>query len=637
MAPKKNFLTYIQQKYREFIAKKLAGQNEIIAFLAQIAKYHYLKTSIEKKSIHDIKNIDTIRNDEKLQEFFKKYKNMFYSFYQDQQEEIILNNNLYKKTIDWLIEQWNDIDPTNTNKSTNSNLVKIIQTIAKKLSKGPYIDLALGTGRLLENFKLNQTEVDGAAVPLGNNVLKTKTPVDLYNYGFDIDDNALYLADALLNYKNKDVILNFGNNKDNNSIRNVYKSLKYKEWEKEYPVFMFDPPLGTKSIQAHPAEWKNKKEYLDIFKNNSSNDSTSDVLFLANYLFNAPEKSYFIGIFPESVLNNNTKEYPNLRKYLIQNNLNYVISYDRPDSSRLVILVGTKDKTKLNENILLIKIFNQQGINGLSTGIDTKISDDNVAITEALRTSFDIPYFNIQLPSKIKFTATVVKQLSSKELVEKIFQEEKYLLRCSYRIRKFISENIEEEKETNQKVEPKDYWFQKDKSNQGLICKNTFAYINNELDNYRYNFSKIDKDIQDDNLKNFLSQFYIFYQNNRFNLKTGELDFAQAIKNKKNSYNTDKFILYFTDYYENKNMPNFFKNTIYTKIYRTYCEYWILNKNTVSSEKGCKYLNSELSNAVKILTELGLLKKSNLSKITKDEYYIFNCYRPIFKYIDGEY
>lgn len=629
MATKKNFLTYIQQKYREFIAKKLAGQNEIIAFLAQIAKYHYQKTTIEKKSINEIKNNKLLSN------FFKEHNNMFDSFYQNQQEEIALGDNLYKKTIDWLIEEWNNIDPTNTNKSTNSNLVKIIQAVAKKLSNGPYIDLAVGTGRLLENFKLNQTKVDGAAVPIGNSVLKTKTPVDLYNYGFDIDDNALYLADALLNYEDKDVILNFGNYKDNNSIRNVYKNLKFKEWEKEYPVFMFDPPLGTKSIQAHPAEWKNIKDYREIFENTENSDSTTDILFLANYLFNASEKSYFIGIFPESILNNNTKEYPNLRKYLIKNNLNYVISYDRPDSSRLVILAGTKDKTKLNENILLIKIFNQQGINNLSAIIDTKSADNNASITEISRNSFTSPY-DIQLPIKINPEKTD-KQLSLNELKEEIFKKEKDLFRYSYRIRKFIKENIEVNIKLSSEIEPKDYWFQKDESNQGILCKNTFAYIDNKLDNYKYNFSKIYKNLQDDNLKSFLSQFYMFYKSNRFNLKTGELDFAQAIKNKKNNCNAVKFILYFTDYYEKKNMPNFLKNVIYTEVYRIYCEYWILNEKIIYSEKGCKYSNSELSNAVKILTELGLFKKNNLSKIIKDKYYIFNCYRPILKYIDGDY
>lgn len=625
MAQNKTFLAYLQQKYKEFIAQKLASHHQIIAFLAQIAKYHYLKTNIEKKSIHEIKNY------QQIPDFFKTYNKLFYSFYQDQQEEFVLSDKLYKKTIDWLIEQWNNIDPTNTNKSTNKNLVKIIQTTAKKLSKGPYIDLAVGTGRLLENFKLNQTEVDGTAIPINNNVLKTKVSVDLLNYGFDIDDNALYLADALLNYKQTDVVLKFNNYKDNNGIKNVYQHLKFKEWKNEYPVFLFDPPLGTKSIQARPAAWKNSKDYTEIFGNTENSDSTTDILFLANYLFNAPEKSYFIGIFPESILNNNTKEYPNLRKYLIQKNLNYVISYDRPDSSRLVILAGTKDKTKLNKNILLIKIFNQQGINNLSTEIDKKISDDNVAITEAPRNSFSFPY-NIQLPSKIKFTATVVKQLSSKELAEEIFQKEKDLFRYSYRIRKFINENIDTKTDIPKEIEPKDYWFQEQKSEQAQICKAIYTYIESKLDSYKYKFSNVS--MQDDMLKEFLFQLSIFYQNGRFNLKTRDLEFSEVVR-KREKNNMKPFMLFFTDYYKQENMPPFIKNDLYINVYKMYCEFWILNKDVFSLKK--KYLKSEILNAVRILIELGLLKKSKLSTIKKDEYFIFNYYRPKFKNIDGDY
>ena len=634
MATKKTFLTYIQQKYREFIAKKLASQNEIIAFLAQIAKYHYLKTSIEKKSIHDIKNIDTIRNDEKLQEFFKKYKNMFDSFYQNQQEEIALGDNLYKKTIDWLIEEWNNIDPTNTNKSTNSNLVKIIQAVAKKLSNGPYIDLAVGTGRLLENFKLNQTKVDGAAVPIGNSVLKTKTSVDLYNYGFDIDDNALYLADALLNYRDKNpyVKLNFGGYKFNNSIRNVYQSLKFKEWEKEYPVFMFDPPLGTKSIQARPAEWKNINDYREIFGNAENSDSTTDILFLANYLFNAHKKSYFIGIFPESILNNNTKEYPNLRKYLIQKNLNYVISYDRPDSSRLVILAGTKDKTKLNKNILSIKIFNQQGINNLSTEIDKKNSDDNVAITEAPRNSFSFPY-NIQLPSKIKFTATVVKQLSSKELAKEIFQKEKDLFRYSYRIRKFINENIENEIKQEEQPKDKEPWF---KNSENSIAKDLVFFTNYSTFNQELSIGYINNLTSNDytNIKNYFTSLRNLYNNSRLDVEHESINFAEGIKENNNEKRED-FIEKLTKYKWIYTIPPFLKNKMYKDIYKAYCKYWLLNQKEEITGIMNQYSKSEISSGVKLLYNIGILKKLPFEQILKNDLYIYNLYRPSFKFFDG--
>lgn len=626
MAPKKTFLTYTQQKYKEFIAKKLAGQNEIIAFLAQLAKYHYQKTNIEKK------NIGEIKENKLLSTFLNAHNNMFYSFYQDQKEEIDLSDNLYKKTIDWLIDEWNNIDPTNTNHSTNNSLVQIIQTITQKLSKGPYIDLALGTGRLLENLKLKQTEIEGTAIPIGNSILKTKTSVDLYNYGFDIDDNALYLADALLNYKNKDVILNFGNYKDNNSIRNVYKSLKFKELEKEYPVFMFDPPLGTKSIQAHPAEWRNKKEYSEIFKNNSSKDSTSDVLFLANYLFNAPEKSYFIGIFPESILNNNTKEYPNLRKYLIQNNLNYVILYDRPDSSRLVILVGTKDSTKLDENISLIKIFNQKGINNLSSEITTKISDDNIAITEAPRESFDIPYYNVQLPVKMKISVTAVKKHSVKELSDIIYEKEKDIFRYFYRIRKCVNENIFEDNIIQDEQPPIDQvpWY-KDSSSPIAQCLRFFSNSSDKIPQLRFieNFESYNCNM----VKIYFANLLKLYNDSRLDIEHETINCEEEIKNivvKENNY-IEKLIQYKWLY----TIPPFLTNSLYDDIYKAYCQYWLEADIEKISELREKYSKAEISSGVKLLSNVGILKKFPYGQIVKDDFYIYNLYRPSFKFFDG--
>lgn len=631
MQKNKSFFNLIKTKYNEFILKKFAQPQEILAYLAQLTKNHYQKINLKRQGLKDIKqsklNID----------YFKSSNKMFCAFYQSEQESFTISKSEYKKIINWLIETWNNIDVTNTNCSTNDILVQIIQSIAKNISPGPYIDLALGTGKLMENMPL--TKIDARnPIPLGNRIYHRINDIDSYNYGFDIDPNSLYIADALLNYEEETpkVKINFDNYSQNNSIRNVYKNLRFKEWQNKYPVFMFDPPMGTKNIQENPANWKKENTYLKIFDNTNSNESSSDILFLMNYLINGQNNSYFIGLFPISVLNNSTQKYQNLRQYLIKNNLNYVITYDSSLLSRFVVLVGTKDKEKLNDNLEVINILNSHGIKELENIFNAKTNSEykNILLTNIERKNFNNS-FDITIPNKIKESNKEKEKLPAKILSSLILKNERELLKLSQSIYEYLLEtDLPESDDINIEKKEDILWFN--------IAENIEQIPDAKKLNQIYNYTKyisnnsrqlILENIQDSNLKNIFSNLLYLYKQARFDPKTHIINFEQEIT-KKLKVRKDYFVRQFSPLYNKTGFIPFLQtNSIYKDLYETFCEYWILGENNIENFRK-NYNKSQISLAIKVLVEVGLLKPIDSKEILKDDLYIYNSYRPLINFME---
>lgn len=637
MAKKEVFINRLKAVYNDLSLKKIASKEEIIAYLAQLTKNHYQKLHINKLTIENIKSQPLLINN------IDKSDSMFRIFYDTENNELPLSELQYKKAINWLVETWNNLDITNTNHSTNESLVRIIQKVARCISDGPYIDLALGTGKLLENMPLVNIKKQTSNTVLGNNLYKNIQDIDLYNYGFDIDLNVRYLADALLNYQYKLPIvkIEFESRKFNDSIRNDYSNLKFPEWKEKNPVFIFDPPLGAKSIQEHPVFFKNTDLYKKIFKNNEINESSSDILFLINYLINADSKSSFIGIFPESILNNNTKEYPNLRELLIKEYLNYVISYENSNLSRLVILVGTKVKEKLNNDISLIKIYNTEGIKELVNILNSESNyvnaNQNIIKNTISRENFDNLY-RIIMPSRILDKNKIKKVLPLKTLTTQILENEKVILELAYRINNLVQDtNLQENQSDIDYNDNKDniFWFEEE-----VHINTPEAKILNQIKNYisissNINFGKLNTDeIKEDNLKNIFVILLELYKQSRFDPKTLQINIEQTLDNRYR-VRKDYFVRQFADLYLKDSFVPFLNNQIYKDVYNAYCEYWILDENNIDVLRS-NHPKQEIILAVKLLSELGLLKKVINPNTKKDDLYIYNTYRPKINFMEDK-
>ena len=203
---------------------------------------------------------------------------------------------------------------------------EISKNLLKNTKNSVFFDLAVGTGSILENL-----------------------PGDVY--GFDVDGKLAIIAQNYLFFSNEKKI----DIQQRDSIFENVFNFDTSKTSKDFSIFFFDPPMGGNS-RTIPANWSGTN-YQEII-GEGTKKASSEALFLTNYLLNAPNDSYFIGLFPASILFRSNKDYSSLRNYLVKNSLKFIIEVSDTKSSGKIILVGTKNKNKLNENIPVINISN---------------------------------------------------------------------------------------------------------------------------------------------------------------------------------------------------------------------------------------------------------------------------------------
>ena len=212
---------------------------------------------------------------------------------------------------------------------TDDFSVKIMQAFAKKLYKGgTYIDPCVGTGRLLAGL--------GA---------------DKY-YGFDVDRNAIKIADTYLN------LLENSPNRTRLSIKLssenfLYTSMKY-DFDFILPTFIYDPPLNeTLEVNDEKLRYElRNRAYLSYNKNTIP----SEYLFLSKILLeNKDNDLSYITTFLPSFTNGEDKYRQAYRKFLIEGSLIAIVQLNNSTGSNInkLILVGST-KTTPNHPIYLI-------------------------------------------------------------------------------------------------------------------------------------------------------------------------------------------------------------------------------------------------------------------------------------------
>lgn len=212
---------------------------------------------------------------------------------------------------------------------TDDFSVKVMQAFAKKMHKGgTYIDPCVGTGRLLAGL--------GA---------------DKY-YGFDIDRNAIRIADAYLN------LLENNSNRTRLSIKLssenfLYTNMKY-DFDFILPTFIYDPPLNeTLEINDEKLRYElHNCAYLSYNKNTIP----SEYLFLSKILLENKDKDLsYITTFLPSFTNGEDKFRQAYRKFLIEGSLIAIVQLNNSTGSNInkLILIGST-KIAPNHPIYLI-------------------------------------------------------------------------------------------------------------------------------------------------------------------------------------------------------------------------------------------------------------------------------------------
>ncbi|OGI02337.1 MAG: hypothetical protein A2Y25_10385 [Candidatus Melainabacteria bacterium GWF2_37_15] len=424
----------------------------------------------------------------------------------------------------------------------------------------------------------------------------------------------------------------------------------------EKAVYMFDPPLGDKRL--YPKSWKGKVE--SILGQENHGKINSEILFLISFLLNAPDKSYFIGLFPGTFLTTSGRVHYNIRKYLTEKALIGVI---KPKSGH-VLVIGQKgldaqayteysavtiDKELKPEQLELIakelikgKDLNFEQISGYDEDFYVRVLDREKECEEHYA---DIRGYQVFLPS-VKHK--VIKEPTTpNELIKQIDDKEEYIKTKYSGLKTKLSDlKYEEPKEKAEIV-----WF----LDEEKINEDNKSIV--EALNYFYSFEHKDLPIADldkwqslildsrlglyqifDYLKLLFNEGRIRFTDNKV-----EILFAEKVQaNEKPDWNifSDHFQAY--NYDENVEKALSYVDDTTKQIYKDFCEYSLLQnrkepESTLLFSKSIK--KKEIILAFSVLKELGLIFQNDVaeSEVPDRDVMLYHEYLPYHPLKEGRY
>lgn len=528
-----------------------------------------------------------------------------------------------------------------SSRQTDSFTQRVITKIAKLLnSKGPYIDLAVGTGSLLKDF-------------------------DVEVCGDDINPKMVVIARCYLYFYLKDVT--YESLKNDIRLQDSIETFDYSGYKNA--VILFDPPMGDFRLYPKDEKWQN----TGIF-NKIPLKLQSEILFLINFLINAKNNDYFIGLFPENILNKNSYEYNYIRKYLIENSLICVIRV----LTGHVLLIGQKKlDVKKYPDISVIRI--QQPLNSEQLDFITKeiikgknmnyspyfsikpsdvdgniiknydsienYNKDFRSITYAIYKRNDLlkNNFAINLPEKLTYEDLQKKtQDTPQALLKKINDNEEEIKIKFQQINAIVSQ-IQNKEEAQYKFEP---WFNNNKTD---IINNALSYFYS-----KYYFNSLTEDnieswfdfqIRDNVLSENFTNLKILFESRRVILLKNKVKiyFGENKDNLQKDINWMEFYNLF-DPLKDKDLKCIFELTNNDKniklIFENLCHYWMLDKNednTLLKQK--EFPIKEFTRCLKVLESLGLVifdkRKVYTSEEEHSEIDLYKRFIPNIKYIDA--
>ncbi len=262
---------------------------------------------------------------------------------------------------------------------TDSNTIRIVQKIAKLLrNEKPFIDWALGLGSSLIGFDENA-------------------------FGQEISEDMLEIAKANL-------LLN------SVSIDNLKRGDSLETPEFKDGIIFFDPPMGGQHTK--PSEW-NAKRTEDIL-GSKTGKTAPELLFLTSFFLHASKDSYFIGLFPESIISRINNEAVNLRKFLINHSLKGLIKLES-----LVLIVG-------------------KGIDWISEDKAKELNKDDEIPIIRIKSDFSLtPFLSKTFTSFDDFLQQLGKENLLQTYKRKELQKDNYVIELPYEIKDRKPENIQ--------------------------------------------------------------------------------------------------------------------------------------------------------------------------------------------------
>lgn len=530
--------------------------------------------------------------------------NVFYQVCSKQK----INNYLLNKDQEQIIELFkalikeNKLDIANSikqlveNDKKSSNIiptddfsVKIMQLFAKKMYKGgTYIDPCVGTGRLLASL--------GA---------------DKY-YGFDIDRNAIKIADAYLNLierekerKRLDVKLSTENF--------LYTNMKF-DFDFILPTFIYDPPLNEiLDVNDEKLRYElHSRAYLSYNKN----AIPSEYLFLSKILLDSNDKDLsYITTFLPSFTNGEDKFRQAYRKFLVDNSLIAIVQLNNSSGNNInkLILVGCT-RTTLYHPIYLITPKNSKIPDDILNSIAQRcVSGDTIEgnefyeyakIVQTSRSEIEKNGYIINMPQYYdnEIDPNSIKSLD--EIAIEIKNSQKQLYDTNQKLDRLINNlnngisqsfDINNAKTSVKTLTP---WFQEE--------DNDIANALKQFVGVEQNWQECFDEIYTSEVTNYLKNIKILFNDNRLRVKNNKFEIYS--KKEKSEYKNNKSLSEYAfqanqeDPYISSMLKNLSKKQI--KIYNAFIEqhYNDNNKNYFS-----EFTTSEIHSTIGTLKVLGLL------------------------------
>jgi hypothetical protein len=490
---------------------------------------------------------------------------------------------------------------------TEANTIKIVQKMAQLLRNGkPFIDWALGFGNSLIGL-------DGEI------------------FGQDINSDLIEIASANL-------LIN------NVSPKNIQQGDSLESPLKKDGVIFFDPPMGGQHTK--PDKWNDKKTKEIL--GSTTGKTAPELLFLTSFFLHASKDSYFIGLFPESIISKINNEAVNLRKFLIRHSLMGLIKLES-----LVLIVGkgiewisevkAKELSKEDE-IPIIRFKNNFPFASFLS--KTHTSFDNFLCelgTENLKRIYkreelkkdnyviELPY-EINQKEHLSLSEIRIKLESSLSSIQSEYENLNSEIKDDLLIETHRRESEPEAKNTD--------WFLKieDKSdNLKTILKRLYdtriiQEVESNICTLYLELYEIDRV---DYFSALISDLQELYKNHRLKVnesKVIQISISEITSFEKYSKPFEEFIL--PENYYSKIFTLF--NNKEKAIFRNLSEYWLFRNQDRTYIETKTYTISEIISAIKLFKTLGLVKST-----TEQDFYIkglieiYNSNRIYHPLIDG--
>lgn len=472
---------------------------------------------------------------------------------------------------------------------TDDFSVKIMQVFAKKMFKGgTYIDPCVGTGRLLAGLN-----------------------ADKY-YGFDVDRNAIKIADTYLN------LIENNTNRTRLSIKLSTENFLYTNMKFDFdfilPTFIYDPPLNEiLDVNDEKLRYElQNRAYLSYNKNTIP----SEYLFLSKILLENEDKDLsYITTFLPSFTNGEDKFRQAYRKFLIEDSLIAIVQLNNSTGSNInkLILVGST-RTTLYHPIYLITPKNSKIPDDILNSIAQRcVSGDTIEgnefyeyakIVQTSRSEIEKNGYIINMPryydneidpNSIKSLDEIAIEIRNSQ--KQLFDTNQKLARLINNLNNGISQSFDINN-TKTIVKMLTPWFQEE--------DNDIANALKQFVSIEQNWQEWFEEIYTSEVTNYLKNIKILFNDNRLRVKNNKFE-IYSLKEKseyKNNKSLSEYVFQANqdDPYISSLLESLSKKQI--KIYNAFIEqhYNDNNKNYFS-----EFTTSEIHSTIGTLKVLGLL------------------------------